>query len=114
MPGVIFSFMPSRFEPCGLGQLISLKYGTIPIVRKTGGLADTVKPIDLSNDDGWGIVFDNPQPSELKEAMEQAIRIYGNQELMEKLFRRANSLDFSWKKSIQSYLALYEKSLEKL
>ncbi|MCM8758464.1 MAG: glycogen synthase GlgA [Candidatus Omnitrophica bacterium] len=112
--GSDFFLMPSRFEPCGLGQLISLKYGTIPVVRKTGGLADTVKPIDLSNDDGWGIVFENPQPAQLKEAMDQALRIYVDQDLMEKLFKRANSLDFSWNKSIQKYLSLYDKSLEKL
>ncbi|MCX7705127.1 MAG: glycogen synthase GlgA [bacterium] len=111
--GSDFFLMPSRFEPCGLGQLISLKYGTIPIVRKTGGLADTVKDLDIEKDDGWGIVFDNPKPEELKNAMEQAIKIYYNQDLMEKLFKRANSLNFSWNKSIEGYLSLYEKSLEK-
>lgn len=112
--GCDFFLMPSRFEPCGLGQLISLKYGAIPVVRKTGGLADTVKPVDVANDTGWGIVFDNPDPKELEKSIRIAIDYYNDNHLMEKLFLRAISLDFSWNKSIEEYLSLYQRSMEKL
>ncbi len=112
--GSDFFLMPSRFEPCGLGQLISLKYGTIPVVRKTGGLADTVKPIDRNSDTGWGLVFDNAEAFELKQAMSEALNIYSDKELMEKLFSRATSLDFSWNKSIETYISIYQKARERL
>lgn len=112
--GSDFFLMPSRFEPCGLGQLISLKYGTIPVARKTGGLADTVKAVDMSGDTGWGIVFEKDQVSELTDAMEKAIEMYRDQELMEKLFKRAISLDFSWSRSIEAYVSLYQQAMEKI
>ncbi|MCM8822597.1 MAG: glycogen synthase GlgA [Candidatus Omnitrophica bacterium] len=112
--GSDFFLMPSRFEPCGLGQLISLKYGTIPIVRSTGGLSDTVKPIDPVKDIGWGIVFSIPAASDLEKAMWTAIEMYNDVDLMERVFKRATSLDFSWNRAIESYLALYKSALEKL
>jgi len=112
--GSDFFLMPSRFEPCGLGQLISLKYGTIPVVRKTGGLADTVEPIDKSQQSGWGLVFINPDPLELADAMKNAITLYSDNSFMENCFQRAISLDFSWNNSIVQYLSLYEKAIGKL
>ena len=108
-----FFLMPSRFEPCGLGQMIALKYGTIPVVRKTGGLADTVEPIDMTKNSGYGFVFENPASAELEAVMRQAIGLYYNNTLMDEIFKRASSLDFSWKRSVVEYLSLYEKAIEK-
>lgn len=112
--GSDFFLMPSRFEPCGLGQMIALKYGTIPIVRKTGGLADTVKPIDQTGNSGWGFVFENALPTELEAVMRNAIDLYFDQNLMEDIFNRVSSLNFSWQRSILEYVSLYEKAMGKI
>jgi len=112
--GSDFFLMPSRFEPCGLGQMIALKYGTIPIVRKTGGLADTVMPVDTTKNSGWGFVFENPLPAELELSMRDAMDIYPNETLMDDIFKRAVSLDFSWNRSIPEYVSLYQKAMEKI
>ncbi len=112
--GSDFFLMPSRFEPCGLGQMIALKYGTIPVVRKTGGLADTVEPINRIKNSGCGFVFENALPSELETAMRDAIDLYSDQNLMEDAFKRASSLDFSWNRSILEYVSLYEKAMGNL
>ncbi|HOK79710.1 MAG TPA: glycogen synthase GlgA [bacterium] len=111
--GCDYFLMPSRFEPCGLGQMIALKYGTIPIVRKTGGLADTVQPINKENREGWGFVFEKADFSELVQVMTMAIETYPDSSFMEHLFKMAISLDFSWNKSVEQYLTLYQKALEK-
>jgi len=111
--GSDFFLMPSRFEPCGLGQLISLKYGTIPIVRKTGGLADTIQPINVETQEGWGFVFEDADFSQLVQAMNMAIDLYPDTTFMEHLFKKAISLDFSWNKSVEQYIALYQRALEK-
>ncbi|HQL64897.1 MAG TPA: glycogen synthase GlgA [bacterium] len=112
--GSDFFLMPSRFEPCGLGQMIALKYGTIPVVRKTGGLADTVMPVDTTKNSGWGFVFENPLPVELESSMRDAIDLYSDEKLMDDIFKRAVSLDFSWNKSILEYVSLYEKAMGKI
>ena len=94
--------MPSKYEPCGLGQMISLKYATIPIVYKTGGLADT---INQSN----GFVFDNYSPAALVAVIKQAISAYLNQKDWQALMKRAMGYDFSWQESARQYLQLYKK-----
>ncbi|MGC8805670.1 MAG: glycogen synthase, partial [Candidatus Ratteibacteria bacterium] len=111
--GSDFFLMPSRFEPCGLGQMIALKYGAIPIVRKTGGLADTIQPVNKENREGWGFVFENASSLELAQTMKTAIEIYSDSDFMEHLFKKAISLDFSWNKSVEQYLYLYQKAFEK-
>lgn len=105
--------MPSRFEPCGLGQLISLRYGTIPIVRATGGLLDTI--IDYSADRryGNGFVFDEFDQDELISAVEQAISIYNNTREWNRLVKSAMEMDFSWRKSSREYLKCYKGLLQK-
>ncbi|MEO0272472.1 MAG: glycogen/starch synthase [candidate division WOR-3 bacterium] len=103
-----FFLMPSKYEPCGLGQLISMRYGTIPVVRATGGLKDTVKDIEKG---GYGIVFEKYEPRDLLRAIERAIGFYRNTELFEKSVKYVFSLDFSWKSSAKEYLNLYKRML---
>jgi starch synthase len=104
--------MPSRFEPCGLGQMIALRYGSLPVVRRTGGLADTV--IDVSTHlDGNGFVFDQPSTQAFLKAVGRAVSIYRNDKSTHlALFERALSTDVSWDKSARSYVELYEKILQ--
>jgi starch synthase len=97
--------MPSKFEPCGLGQLYSLRYGTIPIVRKTGGLADTVIPLD--HETGTGFTFLGYSVVEMMAAIKQALTVYSNPALWQPLMIRAMSQDWSWKRSARQYMQLY-------
>ena len=110
--GVDFFLMPSRFEPCGLGQLISLRYGTIPVVRKTGGLADTVMPFDPEKKIGNGIVFEKYSKDALVEAVRQAVKLYEDKENMRKCQENAMSADYSWNRSANEYIELYKKVKE--
>ena len=106
--GADFFLMPSYFEPCGLGQMISMRYGTLPIVRNVGGLADTVKDLDASPEDGNGFVFDEQNPGKLLDAIERALRLYGDKKKLETAKKHAMKQDFSWDKSAKKYLKLYE------
>ncbi|MBU0650630.1 glycogen synthase GlgA [bacterium] len=101
--------MPSHFEPCGLGQLISLKYGTVPIVNKTGGLSDTVREFDTKTKKGNGFVMKKYSAGELVSAVKRAINVYKNKDLWEVLMVNGMREDFSWKKSAKQYKRLYEK-----
>lgn len=106
--------MPSRFEPCGLGQIISLRYGTIPVVRATGGLAETILDYDDDNEKGNGFSFAEFSVRAFREALQRAINIYNAKpDVWNKLVRRALGSDFSWKKPGGEYLELYGLALEK-
>jgi len=106
--------MPSRFEPCGLGQIISLRYGTIPVVRSTGGLAETICDYNENNIDGNGFSFEEFTVSEFRKALERAIDVYKNKpEVWDELVQRALNSDFSWKNPSRAYLELYELALER-
>ena len=105
--------MPSRYEPCGLGQLISFKYGTVPIVRKTGGLADTVKDYDSATASGDGFVFEEYTGAALLQAVKRACSIFKKKTIWRKLQARIMKLDYSWNKSAQEYVDLYKKALSK-
>lgn len=106
--------MPSRFEPCGLGQLISLRYGTIPVVRATGGLADTVIDYDNNNKEGNGFIFEDYTSEEFYKALERALKVYDNTpEVWDTLVQRALSSDFSWKTSAEKYVNLYKRAMKK-
>ena len=105
--------MPSRFEPCGLGQLIALKYGTIPIVRKTGGLADTVIDYNLDEKNGNGFVFEDYDSCVLFNAISRALNAYKNEQEWAHITNRAMRFDFSWEKSADKYVDLYKKALNK-
>jgi starch synthase len=104
--GADFLLMPSRVEPCGLNQLYALRYGTVPIVRSTGGLKDTV--IDFGSDDGYGITFNNNVLDEACHAVWRGIQLYQNTEHLKLLRKRMMALDFSWDKSAKEYINLYE------
>ncbi|HLT31147.1 MAG TPA: glycogen synthase GlgA [Myxococcaceae bacterium] len=105
-----FFLMPSRYEPCGLNQLYSLRYGTLPIVRHTGGLADTVR--DASLPDGTGIVFGEFSAGALADALQRALHVYGHPDWYRAVQERGMRQDFSWNRSAQSYTALYQRLLD--
>jgi len=106
--GADIFLMPSVYEPCGLGQLFALRHGTIPIVRKTGGLADTVRHFDPATGQGNGFVFEDYVASGLMWAVRQALDVYGTP-AWEPLVAAAMSGDSSWDHSAGEYIALYEK-----
>lgn len=101
--------MPSNYEPCGIGQLIALRYGTIPVVRQTGGLKDTVTQYNKYTQEGNGFVFENYNAHEMMYALKRALSFYGNYEIWHKIQLNAVRADFSWKRSAKEYEALYEK-----
>ncbi len=105
--------MPSRFEPCGLNQLYSLKYGTIPIVRAVGGLADTIEDYDSDTGEGNGFVFEEYSSKALLETIERAIQTYKDKSAWHKLVRNAMQADFSWRVSAQKYVELYKRAVDK-
>lgn len=107
-----FILMPSRVEPCGLNQLYSLRYGTVPIVRSTGGLKDSVK--DFSEDGGYGIRFENLELFEMVNAIQRAIHLYQDQKKINQLRKIMMALDFSWNKSAGAYVTLYKSLTSKL
>jgi len=109
--GADFFLMPSRYEPCGLNQLYSMRYGTLPIVRETGGLADTVSDLDADPADGRGLVFRDAQPAQLLTAIQRALRLYARPEALLAARRRIMALDFSWERSAGDYLLLYAAAL---
>jgi starch synthase len=99
--------MPSRYEPCGLGQLISFKYSTVPVARKTGGLADTVFEYDSQTEKGNGFLFSDCKPAHLLDAIKRAISIYEDKEKWLRLIKKIAQYDFSWDKSAGEYEKLY-------
>ena len=101
--------MPSKYEPCGLNQIYSLKYGTVPIVRKTGGLADTVDFYNWETQEGTGFVFDYYNSESLFWAIQHAIQTFTDKSAWKKLVIRGMKKDFSWDKQIPKYIELYEK-----
>lgn len=101
--------MPSLFEPCGLGQLIALRYGSIPIVRETGGLKDTVTPYNEYDETGNGFGFKNYRFEELFNITKYALKIYRNKDKWNNIVRQAMSADNSWEKSAKEYIEIYNK-----
>ena len=105
--------MPSCYEPCGIGQLIALRYGTIPVVRETGGLKDTVQPYNKYTGKGNGYVFSNYNAHELMYAIKKALGDRDNLGLWKQAVRNAMKSDYSWKASAKEYIDLYSRLLEK-
>jgi starch synthase len=101
--------MPSLYEPCGLNQMYSLKYGTIPVVRKTGGLADTVVEVDIKKGKGTGFLFSAYDPDALWKAIEKALQCFADKELWGQLIQQAMAQDFSWSRSAKEYFRLYRR-----
>jgi starch synthase len=106
--------MPSRYEPCGLNQLYSLKYGTVPVVHATGGLADTITNLTeatLVSGRANGFSFDEYTTAALADALDRACRAYANQRVWEQLMRTGMAQDWSWSHSAREYSRLYEHTL---
>ncbi len=108
--GSDFFLMPSRFEPCGLGQMIAMRYGSIPIVRKVGGLADTVDPVPASpsRTAATGIVFNSYSHAAFAQAISRAFLLFGNSNHFQRIQTNALKKDFSWSSSAQQYATLYK------
>jgi starch synthase len=105
--GCDFFLMPSMFEPCGLAQMIALRYGTLPIVRSTGGLKDTVWPYNEHTDEGNGFSFDNYNAHDMLHTVRYALSVYRQKTRLESLRRRAMKQDWSFEKSALAYAKLY-------
>ena len=109
--GADMFLMPSRYEPCGLNQIYSLRYGTVPIVRATGGLHDTIKPFSLARGEGVGFSFDTYKPDAFWRALMEALAFFNQPEIWRQIMQNGMATDFSWESSAFEYLELYEKAL---
>jgi len=110
--GSDFFLMPSRYEPCGLIQLYSLKYGTPAIVRQAGGLADAIRDYNDAQRDGYGFVFHQPDPKDFVQAIHRALAVYRDKTAWVALQRRGMARDFSWQRTAERYEALYHHLVE--
>jgi len=105
--GADMFMIPSRYEPCGLTQMISLRYGTVPLGRKTGGLADTIVDYDADRRNSNGFLFKNYTPAEFENTIYRAIEVYNDKREWQALQKRGMECDFSWKASAEKYVELY-------
>lgn len=101
--------MPSRYEPCGLNQMYSLRYGTVPLVRRTGGLADSVRHFDPATGEGTGVVFEHADPGAIRWAAETAAAWHDDPVLWRRLMHNGMREDFSWERRVEEYLQLYAR-----
>ncbi len=104
--------MPSRFEPCGITQMLAMRYGSIPIVHRTGGLADTVREFDPETNSGNGFTFSPYDPFHLFAAVTRALEVYRFRDVWQELMQRAMLADYSWDASAEQYVALYRRAQE--
>ncbi len=109
--GADIMLMPSRYEPCGLNQMYSLVYGTVPLVRETGGLADTVTKFSEKNEDGNGFVFKPYEGEALLKELKRALKIFEDKKTWTKIIRNGMKCDFSWNASAKKYIELYKTVL---
>jgi len=109
--GADLFLMPSLYEPCGLNQMYSLKYGTIPIVRAVGGLKDTVQDYDRETKSGTGFVFESYDADAMLDAIDRGLAAYQDKNAWPEIQRRAMAMDFSWDRSAQEYSNLYQQLL---
>jgi len=106
--GADIFLMPSRYEPCGLNQMYSLKYGTVPVVRKTGGLADTVVKFNEKTGEGNGFMFDKYDSKEFLKEVKRAVKTFKNKDAWIKIMKTGMKSDFSWNSSAKKYIDLYK------
>ncbi len=111
--GSDYFLMPSHYEPCGLGQLIALRYGTIPVVRRTGGLADTVQDFEPLTRKGTGFLFSDFTVSAMLDALKRAFCVYTDTEKMQMMISNGMQVNFSWERSAQRYIEIYKTALRK-
>ena len=104
--GADFLMMPSRVEPCGLNQLYALRYGTVPMVRSTGGLKDTV--VDMGDPDGFGMRFNEASVYDIAYSVDRAMSVYRDQVHMEKMRKYMMQIDHSWGSTVDQYKKVYD------
>ena len=104
--------MPSHYEPCGMNQIYSLRYGTVPIVRAVGGLDDTVEQFDPQTLKGTGFKFKPYNGEALLETLHAALKVYGNPDAWHALMLNAMSQDYSWPNSAREYVKVYERAVK--
>jgi starch synthase len=103
--------MPSKYEPCGLNQMYSLVYGTVPIVRETGGLADTVVKFNDKTEEGTGFVYKKYDVDDMLKEIKKAIKLFEDKKIWHKIMRSGMKSDFSWDSSAKKYIELYKTML---
>ena len=103
--------MPSKSEPCGLAQMMACRYGTVPVVREVGGLYDTIHAFNPETGTGNGVTFKSYDAYDMLNAVDRALGLYENQRNWKKITYNAMDSDFSWQRSAQSYLELYNSIL---
>jgi starch synthase len=111
--GADIFLMPSRYEPCGLNQMYSLRYGTAPVVRETGGLADTIQDYDPQAQKGTGFVFKDYKGDELLSAIKRALILFKSRTVWKNLMFQGMERDFSWEASAKKYIQIYNKAISK-
>lgn len=104
-----FFLMPSKFEPCGIGQMLAMRYGSIPIVRATGGLIDTVTPFNFYDETGDGFRFNDYDEAAIRWAIDESLRLYHDQSKFKRLRHHLMRRDLSWQKAAQAYIERYEQ-----
>ena len=111
--GADIFLMPSKYEPCGLNQMYSLKYGTVPVVRDTGGLADTVEKYNEKTGEGNGFIFSKYDPKDFIKEIKRALKVYDDKNSWIKIMKAGMKSDFSWNSSAKKYVDLYKTMLSK-
>ena len=111
--GADIFLMPSKYEPCGLNQMMSMRYGTLPVVRATGGLADTVTDADADPERGTGFCFHHYHPQDLLRAVKRAAAAFADRRRWQVIQRTAMARDFSWNRSAEQYIDLYQSCLQR-
>jgi len=110
--GADMFLMPSSVEPCGLGQMIAMRYGCVPVVRATGGLADTVADYTAKRGRGTGFTFTDYTPEACRDALERALKVYHKKKAWRRAQQRGMGIDFSWSASAQEYIKLYRRAMK--
>jgi starch synthase len=106
--------IPSHYEPCGLAQMIGMRYGTVPVARATGGLVDTIEDFNSQRGSGTGFLYSGSDPSSLEECLKRAFCIFSNAQIWQRLVEKCMKMDFSWNASTKKYAALYRNISRKV
>jgi starch synthase len=106
--------LPSRYEPCGLSQLIAMRYGTLPVARRTGGLADTIRDYDHLAAEGTGFLFGGCTPDALLDSVKRALCVFVDKRKMKELVGSAMTAEFPWRRSAERYRELYMSAVREV
>jgi starch synthase len=109
--GADFLLMPSRVEPCGLNQMYSMRYGTVPMVRRVGGLKDTV--IDIGDPGGYGICYNYASVGDISHGVYRAVELFHNKSAMKGVRQTMMKLDYGWERSVDQYVNVYNRIINK-